>query len=665
MTGQRPTDHAFPPPGYCRYAAEVLLPLLRQLETELGGVVQNDDIEYVHQSRVATRRIRAALKIFAECFPPGTYTRWDRQIKRLTRSLGEARDLDVQIAYIKSYIADLVPCREDGLIAFTPPGQEPRTGIVPATQSPSLPEDHPLPPVPVRTRFLRWITRIHPGRRILSLPSSVSSEVPSPSDAGLDGSLHSCHVMAGLECLLLRLTQHREEMQPRVAGAATRFIDDAIIETIARELHQLKIQGAFDQSDDKSRYPFEQALNHTMLRVAELFWYESSLADSSKVSQHHAMRIAAKRLRYTLESYSGIFESRLKGEIKVIKRIQELLGDIHDCDVWTEFLPRFLKEEKDRSVAYFGNDRVFSLILPGIHQLMDDRATAREGLFREMGTLWERLREEKFWDDLMATLSGPAQGGAGGASPSDLNPPSIIALISDIHANLPALEAVLKDARHRGATLVLNAGDLIGYGPFPDEVISAVRKNNILSVCGNYDLAILSKKWKKKSGSGHKRMAMRWAYHNISPDNRSWLKKLPRELWLPVHGSLLQMTHGSPASVTEYLDNGTPETRLKEIAKNCGAMILVTGHSHRPSARLVDGVWFINTGSVGRSEDGDPRACYALLRLHPLSIMHIRVPYDIEQTVSALKHRHLPDSFSRIVREGRSLEVVTEPDDLP
>jgi predicted phosphodiesterase len=123
------------------------------------------------------------------------------------------------------------------------------------------------------------------------------------------------------------------------------------------------------------------------------------------------------------------------------------------------------------------------------------------------------------------------------------------------------------------------------------------------------------------------------------------------------------VTHGSPGSLNEYLVQETPETRFREIAQKSKADIIVTGHAHIPSIRQVDGVWFVNCGSVGRTEDGDPRACYALLSLDPFSIVHVRVSYDISRAIDALRKRHLPDSFRRIISEGKPLDVVSEPED--
>ncbi len=663
MSGQRPVTCPKSHPEYCLYAAETILPLLSRLETELHGVVKDDDIEYVHQSRVATRRIRAAFHIFSECFPFDQYAKWDRQIRRLTRSLGEARDLDVQIAFVQSFLSEKLQSTSDIQTLFSPslpPVPAPETIT---TAVVIVPEITQKPVRSLTSLFIGWIetTRsfLHHGEKAhnhISESSSSQELMVSPGE--------SAQVMKpGLECLLLRLIRRRQVMQKDIAQVASRCIEKKTIEGIARALHGLKVSSLLQCTESRPRYMYEQAFYQVMIRVAELFWFEPSLADPGLIEQHHAMRIAAKRLRYTLESYSGIFDEHLKAEIKVVKKIQEILGDIHDCDVWIDYLPCFLHEEKKQSEAYFGNLNIFSLVLPGITLLTEDRMNTRKELFQDLGVYWNHLKKERFWDDLTSTFSTPARGFCSSEDSSGKAEPLKIALISDIHANLPALEAVLHDAELRGARLLLNAGDIIGYGPFPDEVITLLRSRHILSVIGNYDLSILSKKWKVKGGSSQKRLAMRWAYHNISKDNRSWLKNLPKSLHLPIRNLSLFITHGSPESLTEYLDDGTPDIRMKEIAQRYPVDILVSGHSHRPAARQINGVWFINAGSVGRSEDGDPRACYALLQLDPYSLVHIRVPYEIERTIAALSHHHLPDSFSRIMKEGKPLEVVSNPDD--
>lgn len=667
MAGRRSIENPLQNPDYCLYATKTFLPLLMQLEAELQGVLKDDDIEYVHRSRVATRRIRAAFPLFAECLPAERQRTWGKQIRRLTRSLGEARDLDVQVEFVRTFLAERNPEKPSGVPLFSP--------VEPTTVSPiqsntaiELRQKKPENLSPsVRSRTDLWIERLRAfvGRDGKSL-SKRSPEDPYGHSLNTISYHPADSAVPGLECLLLRLIQRRRVMQPEVASVASDFSTNGIIREIATYLHDLKVRAMLEGSGVHTLDTYEHAFMQIMARISDLFWFESYLSDSTRTDQHHAMRIAAKRVRYTLEAYAGLFEDHLKAEIRVIKRLQELLGDIHDCDVWIGYLPRFLEEEQERAVAYFGNHGFFELVRPGIDVLTTDRRINRATLFQELATYWDHLKEKGFWEDLSGKLSLPLQASFTGIVSTESSGPLIVALISDVHANLPALEAVLADAESRGASVVMNAGDLTGYGPFPDEVISLVRSRHIMSVIGNYDLSVLSKKWKKgKPGSREKQIAKRWAYHNISRENLDWLISLPRELRITVRGIPLLVTHGSPDSITEYLDNETPETRFRAIAANTSARLIITGHSHRASAREVDGVWFVNTGSVGRSEDGDPRACYALLTLDPFSLIHIRVSYDIERTVAEIRHRHLPDAFARIVREGRSLEVVRESDEQP
>ncbi len=666
MTGQRPIGSTLQNPDYCLYATSTFLPLLSQLEAELQGVVKDDDIEYVHRSRVATRRIRAAFPLFQECLPDDSRLIWEKQIRRLTRSLGEARDLDVQIEFVRGFLDERNTEKRTTIPLFSP--AEPLQ-ISPVITAPVLVsrQDHPEPSHSFRSRISAWLEKHQiisqkesdPGEEGVTdsvMPSAREIEMYQPSDP----------ILPGLECLLLRLIQKRGVMQPDVVMVVSDFTKSRTIHDMAACFHDLKVRAMLEGTGGHPIQTYEHAFMQIMARVSDLFWFEPYLQDSSRIEQHHEMRIAAKRLRYTLEAYAGLYEDHLKTDIKVIKHLQELLGDIHDCDVWTGLLPRFLEEEEERSASYFGNHGFFELMKPGINTLREDRGNSRTALFRELAGYWDEVREEGFWDRFSEKISLPLQHSFDGTAGSDTAGPLTIALISDVHANLPALEAVLADAHMRGASVVLHAGDLTGYGPFPDEVINLVRERHIISVIGNYDLSVLSRKWKKgKPASREKQLAMRWAYHQISGENRSWLASLPRKIRMCVRGIPLILTHGSPDSLTEYLDYGTPDTRLYEIAAAEQGKVIITGHSHRAAAREVEGVWFINAGSVGRPEDGDPRACYALLTVDPFSIIHIRVPYEIDRTVEAIRHRHLPDAFARIVREGRSLDVVQEPGDRP
>lgn len=239
-----------------------------------------------------------------------------------------------------------------------------------------------------------------------------------------------------------------------------------------------------------------------------------------------------------------------------------------------------------------------------------------------------------------------------------------VALLGDVHANLPALEAVLADARRRGAEAVWNVGDWVGYNAFPDEVVRRLRAESAVSIVGNYDLAVLgyperSEAWREKKHPD-KLTAFRWAWENLSEESRAYLAALPREVRLTVAGWRVLLTHGSPASIDEHLYPDTPEQRLAELAETAGADVVVCGHSHRPFVRRAAGVWWINTGSVGRQDDGDPRATYAFAEIGEgtLEAEHHRIGYDVERAVRALREHGLPPAFEEMVRRGRKLRWV-------
>ncbi len=198
-----------------------------------------------------------------------------------------------------------------------------------------------------------------------------------------------------------------------------------------------------------------------------------------------------------------------------------------------------------------------------------------------------------------------------------------IALIADVHGNLPALKKVLKHARALGAREIWNAGDSVGFGPYPDEVLRLLKKSGALSILGNADSKILRVKSfppeKKANLDAAKWQTACWSYEQLSPASRKYLRALPHERRFVSKGWKVLITHGSPVSQKEYIGPDTPEERLRELAAVNPAQIIVFGHSHRPFARLVDETWFINPGSIGRPEAGDTRASYALLKIKKAS----------------------------------------------
>lgn len=247
-----------------------------------------------------------------------------------------------------------------------------------------------------------------------------------------------------------------------------------------------------------------------------------------------------------------------------------------------------------------------------------------------------------------------------------------IALIGDIHANLPALEAVLSHARFQGATQIWNIGDFVGYAAFPEEVVRLLQQEGATSIAGNYDRKVIKfprrrEKWRQNKHP-LKWLAFGWAYEHLSPESRKYLAALPDELLLEESGKVILLTHGSPASNEESLTPSTPDERLEELIRlaekkhQARLDAIVCGHSHQVFVRQVRGTWFINTGSVGRPDDGDPRAAYAILNLAGdlVQVEQFRVAYDFERAAQAIRASGLPEAFAQMHLRGCDLETVEQ-----
>ena len=242
-----------------------------------------------------------------------------------------------------------------------------------------------------------------------------------------------------------------------------------------------------------------------------------------------------------------------------------------------------------------------------------------------------------------------------------------ILVISDIHANLSALDAVIKDAG--GFDQVWCLGDIVGYGPEPNECISRLREFNIICLAGNHDLAVVGKLglWEFTQNAQE---AIFWTRHWLTDSNHEWLKSLP-ETPLVVDG--ITLVHASPRDpVWEYIVT-------REMAKNnldfITTPICLNGHTHMPivfrkpwdglkilEERLhVDApirlspldLMFINPGSVGQPRDEDPRAAYAILDLDEMTLTHRRVQYDVSATQKLMKQAKLPNPLIRRLRFGQ------------
>jgi putative phosphoesterase len=240
----------------------------------------------------------------------------------------------------------------------------------------------------------------------------------------------------------------------------------------------------------------------------------------------------------------------------------------------------------------------------------------------------------------------------------------IIAVVSDIHANLPALEAVWNHAKERGAEEIWNMGDHVGYSAFPNETIEWLIKHDAVSVLGDYDSRVLQVKKKRsewqRSKDPIKLEGMLWSRRSLSRSNLRYLKDLPKKRTLKRKGHSFRLNHGSPAALDEGLASSTSTKRLRKLAKMVKVDAVLSGDSHRPFKREVEGVTFINPGSVGRADDGDPRASYGLLKVKRkgFKVKLYRVEYDVDRAMGAIRQAGLPEEFAQMMLQGRNFNDI-------
>lgn len=236
----------------------------------------------------------------------------------------------------------------------------------------------------------------------------------------------------------------------------------------------------------------------------------------------------------------------------------------------------------------------------------------------------------------------------------------LIAFVSDIHGNLPALDAALTDARVRGAEKVYCAGDLTGYGPFPREVCRTLAEKKIITIAGNYDVKVLA----ALHGSADLKNGMKpgkwkileWTCRQIDKDADRFLSSLPPLYREKLAGRFeLLMVHGSPVSAEDAVYPSITPFGLKRKLAGMKPDILVCGHTHIPFTRRVGGILVINCGSVGHPVDGDPRPAYALMKIQqgkPPSARIIRFDYPKAELFDALERSSLPRDLAADFSEG-------------
>ena len=252
-----------------------------------------------------------------------------------------------------------------------------------------------------------------------------------------------------------------------------------------------------------------------------------------------------------------------------------------------------------------------------------------------------------------------------------------LALISDIHANLPALRAVLADIdQRRDVIAIYHLGDLTGYAPWPNEVVALLRQRAIPGISGNYDSTVATDykhcgcraETPQEEELAHQ--SFEWTRSHVTPETKKYLAGLPFRLDIRpfgghVSGPTIHLVHGNQTLNTVYVTEDRPDSFLEKMATALGAKaedLVCFGHTHKPWQRVVDGVQFVNTGSVGRPKDGDWRACYVLLSLDASGarVEFVRVNYDVEEAARGILDSELPNEFADVLRFGGARALASE-----
>jgi len=312
---------------FCLCGAQTSLHYLHTLVTAMEGVRRAEDSEYVHDMRVASRRLRSVLPLFAACLSRQTCDRWRKPLRRLTRALEEARDTDIQIACVHHFL------------------------------------DH-------------------------------------------EANAQERH---GAERLLLRLQQRRHALQGPMVEASERFVASQLTEEMEQTLTHLAHASRVSGADTPGRYVYRKTRKAIRARLKALQAYAPYVQQPECIEELHAMRIAAKRLRYTMQAFAPLYPDALEEPVRTARTVQTILGDIHDCDVWAHDLPQFLEAERDCTLVYFGQAEPFAPLVPGILALQQDRQHYRAQRYQEFVTFWNQVQEQGVWERLQQMLEAAAE----------------------------------------------------------------------------------------------------------------------------------------------------------------------------------------------------------------------------------------------------------------
>lgn len=247
----------------------------------------------------------------------------------------------------------------------------------------------------------RWDRRVRRLARALGRARDIDVQLEL-----VDGFMNSIEKRSrtAIERLRLRLVQRREDARDRARRKARRFRKREVIETIEQKLRSIDARARLTDESTGPVWLREATAQRIMRLVEQVLVHEPFIAQVDRVEELHQMRIAAKHLRYALEVVAPLHDDRIDHALEVARTTQRILGELHDCDVWIDFLPRFIRGERRRTKRFLGHLRGFGRIQRGLELLLTDRREARSALHSTFIDFWHRECGGSIWLQLKATL---------------------------------------------------------------------------------------------------------------------------------------------------------------------------------------------------------------------------------------------------------------------
>lgn len=303
------------------YAASEMLTHLNAIIKEISGVYRADDIENIHRMRVSSRRMRTTLNAYQPYFPKKHIKNWNKTIRRITRFLAAARDVDVQLAALNEFYDDL------------------------------------------KDRRLK----------------------------------------TGIKRLILRLTQQRQKMQARLVRQLKKIQQRKSLAEISAVLRPLALQRTTINAYPPEMYIRAEETIITQLDI--LLYHQHFISQPERVKELHDMRLIAKELRYLMEIFNPIYNDKLSPFIQKARQTQELVGQIRDCDVWLEYLPKFLKAEYKKNLKFQGSTAAYQRLLPGIQYFEKIKQQERAECYAQFLETWQAWTKEEQWEKLRQMIA--------------------------------------------------------------------------------------------------------------------------------------------------------------------------------------------------------------------------------------------------------------------